>query len=148
MPLSIGVSWKHRRRNNEDCRSRSCEALFIGSSSNFASEASYATTGGYSGWDGERVTSWRNLSEWSRDTGFIRAALASCRTAGDIQTVYSHAPHSYRMQSVVFVWTSHVDLQHHLDPGSVLRAVGERSFAFAGPAAWNSLPTSLHEICY
>jgi len=24
--------------------------------------------------------------------------------------------------------------------------MGERSFAFAGPAAWNSLPTSLHEI--
>ena len=24
--------------------------------------------------------------------------------------------------------------------------LGERSFAFAGPAAWNSLPTSLHEI--
>jgi len=23
---------------------------------------------------------------------------------------------------------------------------GERSFAFAGPAAWNALPTSLHEI--
>ena len=24
--------------------------------------------------------------------------------------------------------------------------LGERSFAFAGPAAWNSLPSSLHEI--
>jgi len=24
--------------------------------------------------------------------------------------------------------------------------LGERSFAFAGPAAWNSIPTSLHEI--
>jgi hypothetical protein len=26
------------------------------------------------------------------------------------------------------------------------RKLGERSFAFAGPVAWNSLPTSMHEI--
>ena len=63
------------------------------------------------------------------------------------------------MQSVVYVRTSHVDLWHRISRSRLRSAsgrryeqpatrlkLGERSFAFAGPAAWNSLPTSLHEI--
>jgi len=48
-----------------------------------------------------RETDLWSRSAWSRDAGFIRSALASCWTTGDIQIVYFHAPHSYRMQSVV-----------------------------------------------
>ena len=105
--------------------------------------------------EGCRETDLWSWSAWSRDTGFIQVSLAYCRATCDVQTLCSYTPHSYRMQSVVSIWTSHVDLQYRI---SFLTSFCEQSTlwatcnlsqvgrAFAGPAAWNSLPTSLHQI--
>jgi len=35
---------------------------------------------------------------------------------------------------------------HRYEQPRTRHKLGERSFSFAGPAAWNSLPTSLHEL--
>jgi len=97
---------------------------------------------------------------WSRDAGFIRAALASCRTTGDFQTVYSrvgyliHTGCSPSYMSDLSTSTSSIasrsllrsaSSRRYEQPATTLK-LGERSFAFAGPAVWNSLPTSLHGI--
>jgi len=58
----INVLRNDRWWNQKDCRSSTSEALFTGSSSNVTSEAYDASTGGYSGQNGECITSWRSLS--------------------------------------------------------------------------------------
>jgi len=64
-------------------------------------------------------------SAWSRDASFIRAALASCRTTGDIQTVYSlctsFIPDVVRRMSELVTSTSSIASRSR----SVLRAVAD-----------------------
>jgi len=42
--------------------------------------------------------------------------------------------------------TSSITSRSRYEQPATCLKLDERSFAFAGPAAWNSLPTSLHEI--
>ena len=61
-----------------------------------------------------RETNMWPRSTWSRDTGTIWAALASCRATCDIQTVCFYAPHSYWAMFIILIRSSHVNLQHRI----------------------------------
>jgi len=103
------------------------------------------------------INTW-SRSEWSRDSGTIRAALASFRAKVTFKLcVLMHLDHTGRSPSYLsdlVTLTSTIasrspyrsgSSQRYEQPSTRLK-LGEGSFAFAGPAAWNSLPTSLHAI--
>ena len=93
-----------------------------------------------------------------RNTGITRAALIPVEQRVTFKLcVLMHLIHTGRSPSYLsdlVTPTSSIATRSRLRSGSSQRyeqpstrlKLGERSFTFSGPAAWNSLPSSLHEI--
>ena len=95
---------------------------------------------------------------WStrlRDPDSERPSLATRRTANSVQTMSADASRSHRKSAILSLKLRHCTSRHHFSSSSALHyserqqtrlKFGERSFYCAGPRAWNSLPSTLHEL--